>query len=81
VRAFIAVLVMVAACAEETNLPLGASCDENAECASGSCVAALYGSHPKSCQCAHDTDCPGGLVCKLTIDSGRACLPAGTTGP
>ena len=81
-RAVVALMVMVmlATCAEDTNLPLGASCDENAECASGSCVRAFY-VNESSCQCAANTDCPTGQVCKLTIDSGRACVPPGTTGP
>lgn len=54
--------------------PYGAPCTQSNQCASNSCFGPPAG--PKTCGCATTSDCPSGMICLLTTDTGRRCEPA-----
>jgi len=78
--AVLVALVALGGCGQD-NEPIGASCTSNDECASGACSPTILGAHAQSCHCAQDSDCPSGLVCRSTIDTGLQCQHPADAGP
>ncbi|MBS2028800.1 MAG: hypothetical protein JST54_12940 [Deltaproteobacteria bacterium] len=52
---------------------VGASCEKNSDCLSGSCTDSGFCGAARTCHCVKDGDCPRGQVCITFPDCGPRC--------